>query len=116
MTEGFYQDSQTVFESPIDYEWIDPVPEPPRGGSVNFAPFLRSTAAAMTTAVVIFANAIAFTSPATIDSRVFVSAQRPFPTVPVPLAHQRMAGRVKGLFKAIPLSPSEAIADPDYDL
>lgn len=116
MTESFYlQQQQAVFDSPIEYEHVDPIPEPSRR-SVDFVPFLRSTAAALSaTAVIYCGGAGAFTAP-TLDPRVFISARRPFPAVAVPIAHQRMAERARQLFRAVPLSPSEKIADPDYDL
>ncbi len=115
MTESFYDDGQAVFESPIEYEQVDPSPDRPIG-SVDFAPFLRSTAAALGATAVMLCSSVAFTSPATIDPRIFVSMPRPFPTVEVPTAHQRMGQRVRSLFRAVPLSASEKIADPDYGL
>ena len=116
----FYNGGRVVFDSPIEYEQVDPLldvdplRESPKA-AVDFGPLLRSTAAAISVTAVIFCTA-AITSPSTIDPRIFVSEQRPFPGVAVPAAHQRMGDRVRKLFKTIPLSASEKIADPDYGL
>jgi len=116
MIETFYnQQEQAVFGSPIEYEYVDAEPERPKV-SVDFAPFLRSTAAALGATAVIFCSGLAFSTPSTLDPRVFVTQRQPFPIVAVPHVHQRTAERARQLFRAVPLSASEKIADPDHGL
>lgn len=116
MIDSFYQQQeQAVFESPIEYEQVDPMPERPKG-SVRFAPFLRATAAALSASAVMYCAAVAYTSPSKFDPRVFLTERRPFPTVAVPAAHQRIGDRARQLFRVVPLTASEKIADPDYGL
>ena len=115
MSGNFY-DGRAVFESPIEYQHLESEPEKSKSVFVELMPFVRSSVAAAGTGAFSLWSAAAYSTPSTVDPRIFVATRAPFPAVPVPAAHQRMGARFKKLFREIPLSPSEKIADPDYGL